>query len=506
MPGESVLIVDDTPVNLKLADLLLRKQGFDVRAAHSAEEALSILRTFRPDLMLVDSRLEGMDGFELTRCVKMDPRTRETVAIALIATDTPAMRERAAAAGCDGCLVEPVDVSSLGATVRSFLGHHGAEPQSGPGLLPGDLDLSGPEIEAVRRNFLAAGAERARRLLEALGTGLDASAEARRVRRWMAAATALDYPGIVTAAQRLNDLLATPRPAAPALREAISDLLCSFFEPPEATTDALPDALLGPLSGRRIALTAFRPEDAERLCAALNRAGARPRLFEPGDSPGNAPVRDCALVMVQVGDATKASAWLAAEPFAPPDQPLILAGPRREIMSLDPALLARTSEFLIDGWQPEEALMRCSFALLRGIPAKRAVAAGAPSGPEAAPRARPEILIADDDPVAISFLRTTLEVYGMDCVVAHDGATALEIIRERRPDAAVLDINMPRMDGYLVLAGVREAELDVPVVLLTARDHENDIARAFTLGADDYLVKPFKAVELMARLRRLIRR
>jgi DNA-binding response OmpR family regulator len=90
--------------------------------------------------------------------------------------------------------------------------------------------------------------------------------------------------------------------------------------------------------------------------------------------------------------------------------------------------------------------------------------------------------------------------------MASSGPEALELIRQKLPDAAVLDINMPGMDGYLVLANIREQGLPLPVLLLTARCHENDISRGFTLGADDYLIKPFNNVELIARLKRLMRR
>ena len=94
----------------------------------------------------------------------------------------------------------------------------------------------------------------------------------------------------------------------------------------------------------------------------------------------------------------------------------------------------------------------------------------------------------------------------MDCRVAASGAEALQMIRAHQPHAAVLDVNMPGMDGYLVLAAVRQEKLPVRVVLLTARRHENDISRGFTLGADDYVVKPFNVVELIARLKRLFQR
>ena len=76
--------------------------------------------------------------------------------------------------------------------------------------------------------------------------------------------------------------------------------------------------------------------------------------------------------------------------------------------------------------------------------------------------------------------------------------------RRYRPHAAVLDVNMPGMDGYEVLSAVRAEEIPVRVLLLTARQQESDVIRGFTLGADDYVVKPFSPMELVARMKRLL--
>ena len=94
----------------------------------------------------------------------------------------------------------------------------------------------------------------------------------------------------------------------------------------------------------------------------------------------------------------------------------------------------------------------------------------------------------------------------MDCETANNGRSALEIIRTSQPNAAVLDVNMPAMDGYEVLSAIRSEGLHVRVILLTARQQESDVIRGFTLGADDYMVKPFGPMELVARIKRLLSR
>jgi len=91
----------------------------------------------------------------------------------------------------------------------------------------------------------------------------------------------------------------------------------------------------------------------------------------------------------------------------------------------------------------------------------------------------------------LAVVRSALQNIGMDCRSASSGPEALRVIRDMVPHAAVLDVNMPGMDGYEVLAAIRKDNLPVRVVMLTARQHEADVLRGFELGADDYVVKPF---------------
>src|SRR6185437_4767776 len=129
-----------------------------------------------------------------------------------------------------------------------------------------------------------------------------------------------------------------------------------------------------------------------------------------------------------------------------------------------------------------------------------------PAAAAAMPVGRPQIVVADDDPTVLALVRAAIENFGMECVSAHDGSCAAETIRRIRPQAAVLDVNMPGMDGYEVLSAIRAEGLPVRVVLLTARQQESDVIRGFTLGADDYIVKPFSPMELVARVKRLLGR
>jgi CheY-like chemotaxis protein len=120
MEGQSILIVDDNAQNLKLARVVLASEGFDVRTASNAEEALQLLRTVTPRLILMDVQLPGMDGLELTRRLKADPATRAVRVVALTAYAMKGDDEKAFAAGCDG-YTKPIDVERLAAEVSSYL-------------------------------------------------------------------------------------------------------------------------------------------------------------------------------------------------------------------------------------------------------------------------------------------------------------------------------------------------------------------------------------------------
>jgi CheY-like chemotaxis protein len=121
MPAEAILIVDDNPQNLKLARVLLAGDGYEVRTACDAEEALSVLQSFRPRIILMDLQLPGMDGLELTRRLKADETQRAIVVIALTAYAMKGDEAKALAAGCDGYVSKPIDIDALLAIVRRTL-------------------------------------------------------------------------------------------------------------------------------------------------------------------------------------------------------------------------------------------------------------------------------------------------------------------------------------------------------------------------------------------------
>jgi CheY-like chemotaxis protein len=125
MPGESVLVVDDNPTNLKLVAYVLTSRGFDVRTAIDAETAITAIAARAPKLILMDLQLPGIDGLELTRRLKADPQTRTIVILAVTAYAMKGDEERARAAGCDGYVAKPIDTRTLPDIVAKHLGQVG---------------------------------------------------------------------------------------------------------------------------------------------------------------------------------------------------------------------------------------------------------------------------------------------------------------------------------------------------------------------------------------------
>jgi two-component system KDP operon response regulator KdpE len=115
------------------------------------------------------------------------------------------------------------------------------------------------------------------------------------------------------------------------------------------------------------------------------------------------------------------------------------------------------------------------------------------------------VLVVDDEPRMIGFIRMNLEIEGHQVIEAHSGIEALEAIRTKLPDVVLLDVMMPDLDGFETLRMLREFS-NIPVIMLTAKGEENDKVYGLELGADDYVTKPFGPRELSSRIRAVLRR
>jgi len=374
--------------------------------------------------------------------------------------------------------------------------------------IPGDMGAS--EWVVLQQQFLEEGVDRSRELLANLDKRFDGARMAHQMREWAGNAGQLGYHNITELAQRAEHLLGDVPVRKSDLRERLGNLLLAFSNLRDTWMAPVPDHVAQALRGKSVALIGLAQEQAGRACLALGRVDALPRLFPALGALKLESIRDCDLVMISVGLETDGARLQVAVESSAAGK-LLLAGERRRLMALPPAVQLRAADYLVDDWQPEELLLRLALAISR----KATAASDAAAAPEEAafetaaePRramTSPRVLVVDDDPIILTLLRTTLQNYGMQCETVDNGADALRLIRREKQQVVVLDVNMPGLDGYGVLSAVRAEKLPTQVILVTARQQEHDILHGFQLGADDYLVKPFNLLELVARINRLLR-
>jgi CheY-like chemotaxis protein len=130
MKSQPILIVDDNESNLRLMRAILDSEGYPVKSATDAEEALRLLQTWHPDLILMDIQLPGIDGLELTRRLKRDPRYSRIVIVALTAYAMKGDEGKARDAGCDGYITKPIDTRRLPILIEEYLGHATGKPRA----------------------------------------------------------------------------------------------------------------------------------------------------------------------------------------------------------------------------------------------------------------------------------------------------------------------------------------------------------------------------------------
>lgn len=117
----------------------------------------------------------------------------------------------------------------------------------------------------------------------------------------------------------------------------------------------------------------------------------------------------------------------------------------------------------------------------------------------------PRILVVDDDPLITKFLGASLKAQGWDVLIAMSGAEALDTVETELPDLVILDIMMPKLDGFDVCLRLRQWS-EIPIIMLSAKSDASDKARCLNIGADDYITKPFALGELIARVKSVLRR
>jgi len=396
-----VLVVEDDEDQREVLCINLRAAGYLPIPVPSGDQVIEVARVQRPDLVLLDANLPGIDGYTVCRLLKSDADLAGTPV--LFTTVRASLDDRMVGLmlGADDYLVKPLDMPELMLRVQILLARHSqqAAAVARPDGLPADM-------------------------------------------------RDLDYETFIALAREQLSML----PATLALVKLPEPRLTETY------------AALRLESRRRDLVACYDPAHIILLLAEMPATRARERLSElisrlgPGDPP-----------RFQVG------------------------------LAHSPAPGAKTFEGLL-----AEADQAVVAARQRGIlVADAADAAASAAGHADQPRGT--VVLADDDADVRRLIDVQLRAAGYTTYLAGDGSEALHAIETHRPDLVIVDMMMPRMTGFDVLTALRHQPTRPRVIVLSARGREQDVTRAFALGADDYVTKPFSPQELLARMERLLR-
>ncbi len=255
------------------------------------------------------------------------------------------------------------------------------------------------------------------------------------------------------------------------------------------------------LAGKRFGLMGFDASEGDSIIAALATVrgighviGAQPLI--PGLSSFS-PFDACFI---------NASATGAGDQPAPIEmitrsrKPAVIVGSFEDVVTGFAALFDLNREFILRPCKPEELLLR-THRILRFVEIAEATVQASPRN------GTRRVVVADDDATTIVMISTILKHFKFECLVAHDGKEALDMARNKKPALVLLDVSMPQMDGFEALTALRGdlATRNTPVILISAHRDEAEVVKGFSLGADDYVTKPFNSGELIARIGRVLR-
>jgi DNA-binding response OmpR family regulator len=495
-----VLLVEDEPIARQSMRLFLKTCGYASIEAPTVECALEVLST-GISAAVIDVHLAGQrSGLEVLDPLRRRPELADIPVLVLtggILTDEEEALIRQQRAyvfykpeGCE--------------KIVSFLDRLTGRAASAIGSTK--AISTGPD-DGVRTEFLAQTQRESWWLQSGLTTG-DYGRARQILHRWAGASGMLGYTEISRRTLELQALLDEPGPTtAERLRAGVNEIarLCSELAqaPVESTRElsGVLGGLAGGLAGKRVALVGLDASEATWIAHVLDQAQAFSRVLRPMEpDAGSRVLEPFDLVAVAASFESGEAAWNRAVQGAATSPPVLLIGPIEAVAELAPTFHTTAHDFLITPCGPEELVLRASRLL---VIADR----GPASAGDTCSAARRRVVVADDDPTITALVRAAFQNYDFECHIARDGGQALDLTRTLQPDALVLDVNMPRFDGFEVLDALKNdpATAGVAVVLLSARQQEADVMRGFALGADDYVVKPFSPVELIARVKRLLR-
>jgi CheY-like chemotaxis protein len=510
-----ILLSEDSSVNRRVAVEILRNLGYQVTAVSNGSEALRAAGQSPYDLIILDCETPEMDGYEAAAAIRALPGEtgRRVPIIGLTAESTTADREKRQAAGMNDYIIKPVRAQTVASVLARWdtAAHSVAPPLAvdrdvltslaaiagaqNPTLVDELIELflgSTPlRIAELRQALKKKDAKRIREVAHDL-RGSSGQLGATRMEQTCASIETLARTGCLKEVRRFIDQL------DPDLERVAIDLRTSARERRLAVlTTVSPSSTQCDLAMLRAAL------EGKSLLVVHDDAAVVSDLEEIFAGTG------CSVRSVRVEDAPFSGDVLFWATKLDELARLQNEGLRVPVIVLakdpDGPLLDRVhglgADFALQPCQAADLQLRTLLNIKTPLPKPSEEPAAEVSNVQ-------EVLVAEDDPLIARFVVSNLEGAGFRTTLVGDGDAALEAFSRKPFHVVILDINMPKTDGFGVLSQLRlrPKSQRTPVLMLSARSQEHDIVKAFDLGADDYVTKPFNPLELVTRVRRLTRR
>ncbi|MDB4954437.1 MAG: Histidine kinase, partial [Myxococcales bacterium] len=535
--GETVLVVDDNRENTELLKVVLEDSGYRTITASSADQALAVVHAHHVDLVLTDVRMPGRSGLELCREIKREVRFAKIPVFAVTAqASTPADLHAAAEVASDAYIVKPFETADLLNRIFQQLKPRSDAPR-GKGesiLVINDNELT---LEMTRQQLRDAGYTVAvlsdpRKTLDMMGlsppdltlidvrlanvSGFDVCQTVRSDPRFtntpIILLSGFAGPGEILRGREVGANEFIPRPCSH------YDLLTSIAV--QLKRRIARQSRQG--NGEKILVVDDQLINVEALAIQLEHAGYKALRALSGDEAlriarserPHAIISDVMMPGMTGYDLCRA----VTEDGSLGAPPVILLTAKTG--TLQDTLLAidhGAVDYLIKPFEPEELMARLKRALKQTTEhvhtpghVRSASAAAEPVYETATyegagvplPGANELILCVDDNPINLEILKSHLEAANYRTVLAKDGVEALAVLERDSPELILLDVMMPRMDGFMFLKHLRALSnhRDTPAVIVSAKDRIDDSLVGFQLGVIDFITKPFNAILLVSKV------
>lgn len=511
-PVKRILLAESSSVSRNVALHILAKLGYQVDHVSNGWDALRSAQRSNYDLLILDTDLPEMDGYAVTRAIRSLPNDghNSVPIIALTSSGAHEDREQRELAGMNDYIVKPLRPRSVASVLARWDASAAAiaPPMAidremlaslwdvlgdqNPALLQELVELfqeSTPARLTELRQLLKRRDAKAMREVAHAINGTAGQLGAVRMAQTCASIETLARVGSLKGIRELLDQLDRD------FARACSDLLVVAREgfrqcapaaasPERMTLDLA--ALRESLAGKRVIAVHAAPQIATQLKAAFEGTDCRVELVSESD--------DCSAdLLFWAGNIDQLAKFREKDSATP----VIALLNDPHAATLD-RLRNLDADFVVQPFRFTDLQLRAYLSLR---PARKSIRKSAEG------QKSTDVLVAEDDPLIARFLVALLQGAGFLVTLAVDGGAALDALGQKRFDVAILDINMPKIDGFGVLSQLRlrPESRNIPVLMLSARVEEHDIVKAFDLGAEDYVTKPFNPLEVISRVRRLTR-